>query len=178
VAYEYPWDPATDPQRFHLYDKSGERIDCEHGKLTPECYKERWHESDPTVVKNNKAPWNEVAKPRVRSTGTNRDNVPKRTNDEDVPQGVAAESPASLPGQHEHQPEAGGGKTKERPHESARADGIDKGQEEESDSMHQGSTPGARPDSTRTTGGKTAGPEAGAQTRYPKLEPKLGSISE
>jgi len=48
--YEYPWDPASDPQKFHINDKSGHQINCEDGKLTEECYKTRWTPPEPEDV--------------------------------------------------------------------------------------------------------------------------------
>ena len=49
IAYEFPWDPTEDPQKFHII-KSYHRVNCEDGKLTDECYKTRWHPTDPSVT--------------------------------------------------------------------------------------------------------------------------------
>lgn len=57
--YEYPWDPAADPQKFHIFE-DGHRTDCEDGKLTDECYKTRWHPLEPKV---KVAPVKEYKKP-------------------------------------------------------------------------------------------------------------------
>jgi hypothetical protein len=64
IAFEYPWDPAADPQKFHIYDKSRHRVDCEDGTLTDECYKTRWHPPDPEV---EVAPAKEYTKPTPRA---------------------------------------------------------------------------------------------------------------
>jgi hypothetical protein len=47
---EFPWDPAAYPQHYHMYDHKGDRINCDDGKLTPECFKDRTAKPPPLAA--------------------------------------------------------------------------------------------------------------------------------
>ena len=88
VAYEFPWDPTEDPQKFHIVESS-HRVDCEDGTLTDECYKHRWHppESSAAVapVEEHDTPEPDIVVPKGEGGGSADTELPPEESGETLP---------------------------------------------------------------------------------------------
>jgi hypothetical protein len=175
IAYEFPWDPTEDPQKFHII-KSYHRVDCEDGKLTDECYKSRWSPTDPSVTvgkgkEYGKTEPNARVVPKGRGGGTADTELPPANTGVGPP---APPPPGKLP-QPRKLPPTDAPRPKEdigdSPLEKYNSEGV--GQERGKSEFHQ---PVGTPESIKgkpPEPKKTAPPEA-RKGKGPEARPQSG----